>query len=125
MASINGVRWWQKFSLRWRRWKIILEVPTGADVPESVPDKCVVLVKSSERSRWLAFDCPCRTGHRVMLNLDTRRKPTWLITSTKPLTLSPSVDELTPNHHCHYFIKHGRIKWVEYNVLGGDSERRT
>lgn len=118
MAIVDDISWWQRLYLPWRKWRIVLKVASGSDIPENLPYKGVILVKSSQYLTWLAFDCPCRIGHRVMLNLDTQRKPSWTLTNIKPLTVSPSIDELGPNRHCHYFIKNGRIKWAKYNVRG-------
>ena len=55
--------------------------------------------------KWLAFDCPCRTGHQIMLNLDRRRTPYWTVTNTRRLTVSPSIDSYGPGRRCHYFVR--------------------
>src|SRR5437899_8006736 len=43
------------------------------------------------------FDCPCRTGHRIMLNADPSRPPYWTLNQVVRLTISPSVDSKEVN----------------------------
>src|SRR5438552_19193784 len=33
------------------------------------------------------FDCPCRTGHRIMLNADPSRPPYWTLNQVVRLTI--------------------------------------
>jgi Family of unknown function (DUF6527) len=96
----------------WRRWKNSITVASVDDVPDRIPKRHAVLVGSSAFAKWLVFDCPCGRGHRVMLNLDTSHYPHWLISSKTPMTLVPSVDEVSKFGHCHYIVRDGRIRWV-------------
>jgi len=50
-----------------------------------------------------------------MLNLDRRRQPYWLVKQARPLTLSPSVDDLTAGNRCHYWVQRGRVMWVRHD----------
>lgn len=104
----NG--WWAWFP--WRRWSLIQEVEAADEIPEHIPEKGVVVVGTIAAPKWLAFDCPCKEPHRVMLNADARRRPHWVIKESQRLTLSPSVDERRTNKRCHYWIRRGRIRWV-------------
>ena len=52
-----------------------------------------VLVGSFQRPKWIAFDCPCRSGHRVMITLDKAHQPHWTVTGRYFLTLWPSVND--------------------------------
>ena len=83
------------------------------DVPERLRPRRAALVSSSIGEKWVIFECPCERGHRVMLNLDSEHHPHWRVGSKAPLTLSPSVDEISEVGHCHYFIRDGRVRWVE------------
>ncbi len=82
------------------------------DVPDHLPRNTGVVVRKGDADQWLAFDCPCRARHRVMLNLDQRAWPVWTVHESAPLTLVPSVDEKTEHGRCHYVIKKGKIRWV-------------
>lgn len=97
----------------WRRLKADLTSASAADVPEQLRARHAVVVGTSSRAKWLVFDCPCRRGHRVMLNLDPGNRPRWSIIDRYPLTLRPSVDERSPVGHCHYVVRKGLVYWIE------------
>ena len=116
MAGIKKLMaWWQSLVLPWRTWRIVGQVGAGDEVPDQLPDRGVVLVGESGRATWAAFDCPCRTGHRLMVNLDMARHPFWSVESLKPLSIRPSIDDITPERRCHFFVRRGRIHWASYN----------
>lgn len=105
----SGTRWlW----LPWRRWNLVQVVEAADEIPDRIPRKGVVIVGTPKAPKWLAFDCPCRERHRVMLNADSRRRPFWRIKDARQLTLAPSVDETRGSTRCHYVIQRGRIRWV-------------
>jgi hypothetical protein len=110
MVGLTSIPWWQW--LPWPYWRIVAEVEAADEVPVRLPRKGVVLVRQWRTAKWLAFDCPCRGGHRVLLNLESSRWPHWRLLDNRSLTLSPSIDERTAMGRCHYFIVRGRVVWV-------------
>lgn len=96
----------------WHKWRIRAEVSSAGDVPDVLPRKTVIIVRDEGISKWLAFDCPCTGRHRVLINLDSRRRPFWKVLDKAPLSLHPSVDDIEPGRRCHYWIIDGRIHWV-------------
>ena len=110
MANRIRIAWWQW--LPFFRWRIVAIVESADDVPKRLPRNGAVLVGSIQYPKWIAFDCPCRTGHRIMLNTDKARLPRWTTTLKGRLTLSPSVDYQYSQLRCHYFVRNGRIEWV-------------
>jgi uncharacterized protein DUF6527 len=113
MAKLNRlVDWWSQVLLPWRRWRVVLSVPAGDEVPESLPHHGAVLVETSGSPTWLAFDCPCGSGHRIMLNLSHDRWPRWTLKSRSPLTVEPSIDAVNSGRRCHYFLKRGTVHWA-------------
>ena len=116
MAGMNRlVAWWQSLPFPWRAWRVVAHVSAGDEVPSQIPGKGVVLVGALGRTTWAAFDCPCRKGHRLMVNLDRSRHPFWSIDSVKPLTIRPSIDNISPERRCHFFVHGGKINWAHYN----------
>ena len=114
MAGMNGlVVWWQSLPLPWRRWRIVGRVDAADEVGEHLAYRGVVLVGAPERAAWAVFDCPCRTGHRLMVNLDTARYPVWRVEYARPLTIRPSIDDSTPERRCHFFVHNGKISWAK------------
>lgn len=101
-----------------RTYRVSQVVDAADEVPERLPRNAAVVVGSLEHPKWIAFDCPCREQHRVLLNLDRRRRPAWLLRSTKPLTLYPSIDYQEPGKRCHYVIRKGRVLWIPNSDFG-------
>jgi hypothetical protein len=107
---MSGIRWWQW--LPWLPWRLVVVVEAADEIPNRMPRNGIALVGSQGYPKWLAFDCPCRTGHRVMVNLDPARSPRWRLSGEKALTIWPSFDCRQPQRRCHYLITHGRVVWV-------------
>lgn len=112
METLNRISWWDWIPFPWRRWKVVLIVGSADEIPEVFPISSAVLVGTLVHPKWLAFDCPCRRGHRVMLNLDSRRKPSWSISNPNKLTINPSVNDRSIDDRCHYFIRKGKVVWA-------------
>jgi hypothetical protein len=97
---------------RWRRWQVVGVVEAADEAPAALSRRRAILVGSRDYPKWLVFDCPCGTCHRIMLNLDRHRWPAWSLTEAKGITLQPSVDALTGARRCHFFMRNGRIEWI-------------
>jgi hypothetical protein len=105
------IAWWNW--LPFQRWRIVGQVELADEVPERLPRNGVALVGTPSRAKWIVFDCPCRTGHRIMLNADSGREPWWTLNQVKPLTISPSIDFQGSQRRCHYFVRSGQIVWAK------------
>lgn len=105
------IAWWQW--LPFWRWRVIGRVESADEVPERLPRNAGVIVGDERFPKWLAFDCPCRKGHRILLNADRSRRPAWRIavSAAGRLSVSPSVDFVGNGTRCHYFIREGRVEW--------------
>ena len=110
MALDRRLRWWHW--LPQRKWRLVSTVEEADEIPDRLPYRAAILAGPPENPKWIAFDCPCGQGHRVMLNLDRRRLPVWSLDNQRPLTLSPSIDDHGIGR-CHFFIRQGKIKWVQ------------
>ena len=106
------IAWWQSLPIPWRAWRIVGYVNAGDEVPNRLPDRGVVLVGKPALPTWAVFDCPCRTGHRLMVNLDRTRHTYWSIDSLKPLSIHPSIDDITSKRRCHFIVRGGKIRWA-------------
>ncbi len=111
MASLRNIPLWQW--LPRPSWRLVMLVNAADEVPQRLPHSGVVLVGSRRNPKWLVFDCPCGTGHRIMLDLEPTHFPHWRVTTRPRLTVWPSVDCRGADRHCHYLIKRGRIIWIE------------
>ena len=106
------MNWWRSLPVPWCLWRVHGYVDASDEIPWVLRAKGLILVGSPGRMTWAAFDCPCGVGHRLMLNLDRSRHPFWRIDALKPLTIRPSIDHITPERRCHFFLYRGRIAWV-------------
>lgn len=96
-----------------RRWRVTCTAGNVDEVPCTIPKRRACLVGSGQLQKWLIFDCPCNTGHRIMLNLDASRTPYWRLYTTRAqrITVSPSIDYRDGLRHCHYVLRAGRVIW--------------
>ena len=110
MVGMTRISWWQWLPIF--RWRVVAVVDSADNVPHKLPRNGAVLVGPPASPKWIVFNCPCRSGHRIMLNTDKARLPNWSATVQGRLTISPSIDFNPPTRRCHYFIQNGRVKWV-------------
>lgn len=103
-----------------RKWHVALRVDAADQIPANIPVFSAVMVGTDTDPRWLAFECPCSTSHQIMLNLDRRRSPSWTVTNTRRLTITPSVDSHRPERRCHYVVCRGKVNWVPANWRHND-----
>ena len=47
-----------------------------------------------------------------MVNLDRTRHPYWRIETRKPLSIRPSIDNVTPARRCHFIMRGGKVHWA-------------
>jgi hypothetical protein len=111
MAGVGQIPFWEW--IPGRAWRIVATVEAADEIPERLPRRGAVIVGSLLRPKWLAFDCPCKTGHRIMVTLDPAHRPHWIIQKGKKLSISPSVDYRTAEKRCHYYLADGKITWVK------------
>jgi Family of unknown function (DUF6527) len=110
MAGRMKVAWHQW--LPFRRWRLIGEVESADEVPDLLPRNSAVLVGTPDFPKWIVFDCACRANHRIMLNLDSSRKPNWALVNRERLTIRPSIDYEDSAKRCHYFLRAGKTVWA-------------
>ena len=95
-----------------RRYFVLGEVDAADEIPEKLPRKALVVVRQPGRPTWLAFDCPCKGRHRLLVNLDPRRRPFWRLSrGPHGPSVSPSIDYRVPGSRCHFVVRDGRIRW--------------
>lgn len=111
---MNKISWWQWLPVF--GWRIVTTVESADDIPTRLPRNGVVLVGQMTKPKWVAFDCPCRTGHRILLNTDRARRPYWSVIVSAKLSINPSVDYHDKHMRCHYFIRNGRTDWARGSV---------
>jgi hypothetical protein len=110
MANVIHIPWWQWLPVF--GWRVVGVVAEADEVPQKLPRNGVILVGPRKHPKWIAFDCACRRGQRIMLNADSARSPRWSASLEGPLTISPSIDYSHGGRRCHYILRKGRALWV-------------
>lgn len=111
MAHVARIPAWQWFPLF--QWRAVATVEAVNDIPARLPRHGAIIVGTLRRPKWIAFDCPCRRGHRILLNGDPARAPQWRVLQIDPLSLHPSIDFDDGQSHCHFIITRGHVWWVD------------
>lgn len=107
MTKISLWQWLPLF-----KWRVVGVCEEADEIPVKLPRNAAVIVVTGSYKKWIAFDCPCRKGHRIMLSLQREHDPHWTIKSNDKLTISPSIDYRVPGQRCHYFVRNGIIEWT-------------
>lgn len=95
-----------------RRWFTSLAWVAEADeLPDTMLKRRIYLVGSPARPKWAAFACPCESGHTITLNLQSKRRPSWRVSTRDGVSLWPSVD-VRERRRCHFWVRHSRIYWA-------------
>ena len=110
MARFSLTRWWRQH--RPGPWRVGLTVDEADQLPLAIAHGVAILVGLRGAPKWVAFECPCGKGHRIMLNLARSRHPYWSIETAVPLTIWPSVDVTVDSDRCHFVVEYGHINWV-------------
>jgi hypothetical protein len=88
-------------------------------LPVSIPRDTLAIVGSKEDPKWAVFECPCGTGHTIMLNMSSARRPFWrLAEGSLGPSLLPSVDFCDGYTHCHLWLRDGVVRFAR------DSQRQ-
>lgn len=95
-----------------RRWNVVGKYGDIDDIPAVLKSREIVVVATPQFVKWIIFDCPCRTGHRIMVNADPTRRPAWQLRATTRATIWPSIDFEDAERRCHYWIVGGRTRWT-------------
>lgn len=107
--------WLSRAVRRQLHYTCAVTVDSVLDVPDTLAPRAAALVRPAGLvPQWLAFDCPCRDRHRLLINLSPSRTPHWNVTlaANGAISLTPSVDAFTEAGRCHFWLKQGSIRWV-------------
>jgi Family of unknown function (DUF6527) len=111
-ANSHVLHWWSW--LPRRRYHIAARVEAADLVPVRLPRKALVIVESGADPSWVAFDCPCRRKHRLLIRLEAGDRPSWRLTGLRAPSLAPSIDSHDRGRRCHFWLVNGRVLWVQH-----------
>jgi len=104
-------RWW-RLCRRHHTFRGVAFIEPPEDPTPAVQAGNLVLLGPKAKAKWLRFQCPCRCGAVIALNLMASHTPRWSVHLHEDgtLTVVPSVD--ATNCGSHFFIRHNTIQWV-------------
>lgn len=111
--------------IRWRKWfprlryAVVCIAPAADLIPRRLPRKGITVVDDGPGPSWIAFDCPCRRRHRLIISVNEHIRPCWRLSVEPRLSLFPSVDVVDGGRRCHFWLRDGTIQWA-----GTAEERR-
>lgn len=103
--------WWKRLWRRRRYGKVVV-VDSMSAVPERLGGT-IYIVRRGGIDRRAAFECPCRCGRKIDVNLmPGSQQSSWSVTidGTK-VTLHPSVWLRSDPCQSHFFIRGSRVIW--------------
>ncbi len=80
-------------------------------VPDSLNQRELYLI--GQPAKWAILACPCGTGHTIDLNLANPQTTQWQVEGAAVPTLHPSIDVRDPTGRCHFWLRGGRVHWVQ------------
>jgi Family of unknown function (DUF6527) len=95
-----------------RRYHVAARVDAADLVPVRLPRKAMVVVEARGTPSWVAFDCPCRRRHRLLIRLAAGERLHWHLTQEQAPSLDPSVDSHEDGRRCHFWLTNGKVRWV-------------
>lgn len=83
------------------------------EIPESIPERKILVVDEGNLPDSLVFKCPCGCHSTIILNLLKDAKPCWnyQINKRGEISILPSIWRKI-GCRSHFFVKEGRIIWV-------------
>jgi hypothetical protein len=91
---------------------VVVESRADATSVVTEDEYSVCIVAKAGHPKWAMFQCPCRCGQTIELNLMSSQRPFWQIglPSEAQLTLHPSVNSTSCG--AHFWIREGRLTWA-------------
>ena len=111
MNRFSFMKWIQRWRRR-KRYSAIHVVASMSDIPQAL-DEEIFVVGASGSFKWAVFDCPCRLGHTLTVNLMKSHWPRWKASIAHGcVSLRPSV--IVDDHPCqsHFWLTANKVQWL-------------
>lgn len=119
MRAIIGdlVDWWRRRRRNAARIDQIRNYPAVATMPKNLDRH--VLALAGDPVTWAVLHCPCGHGHQLRIRVRPNGNAVvWRVTETDlGPSLFPSVDFVSSDRRCHFWLDRGRVKWVRDDTI--------
>jgi hypothetical protein len=111
------IDWWRRKQRTVPRIDKVEYYERQSEAPISIPRHKLVLIGKGDHLKWAMFECPCGTGHKIMVNLATSRSPHWRIAMDNGHpSLRPSIDYQDGHGRCHFWLRAGRVQFTPDSI---------
>jgi hypothetical protein len=111
MTLKSIIRWWERLRTTRSLQRVVL-IESMTELPATLASNLYV-VRRAGYDRRAVFNCPCRCGRRIDLNLVRSHSPYWSLILTKgKATIHPSVWLEGEPCQSHFFIRDSKVVWV-------------
>lgn len=128
MAAVRDrvIDWWRRRRWTKARYPRLAYFSGRSETTELPPRRTLAVIGSPNRPKWAVFACPCGNGHSIAINLSPARRPVWrLKVEKKGPSLHPSVDSLTDERRCHFWLREGRVHWASDDYVSAQGVSHT
>ena len=118
------IDWWRRHQWSAPRIRKVRRYAETSALPDKLPRREIAVAGTPPT--WAAMECPCGTGHRLMVRIRPHaRVNTWdLDTGGAGPTLHPSIDSVIDRKRCHFWLSSGRVRWVKETETTADRSAR-
>ena len=104
-------QWWVRLQRKYVFKRVVI-IESMTNLPSKL-NSDIYIVRRGGYDRRAVFNCPCKCGRRIDLNLVSGRGPHWSLTVKKgKATISPSVWLRNERCRSHFFIRESKVDWV-------------
>ena len=109
--------WWRRRQISAPRIDSVMRFEMQHEAPASIPRHALILIGTEQHPKWAAFECPCGTGHKIMVSLVPTHPRNWRLelANGRP-TLLPSIDYSDEHGRCHFWLRDGRIEFTRDSI---------
>lgn len=115
MTDLYGwpIDWWRRRRFSTPRIPKIRRYDATSALPTKLPRREIAVAGTP--ATWAALECPCGNGHRLMVRIRPHdRMNTWTLSDQAPgPSLHPSIDSVTDQRRCHFWLRDGRVHWAD------------
>lgn len=107
------IDWWRRRRRNSARIDRVERYSSASVLPEHLNRHVVAI--AGDPPAWAVMECPCGNGHRLKVRVRARDHATvWILDEgVDGPSLRPSIDFNSAERRCHFWLRNGRVTWVD------------
>lgn len=109
----RAIDWWRRRSRNSAKVHRVRAYPSAAALPDQLGRHQLAI--AGDPPAWAVMECPCGNGHRIQVRIRPFcHAAVWALKEgRRGPSLHPSVDFDSAGRRCHFWLHHGRVRWVK------------